>query len=433
MANEADVLIIGAGVAGLQAAATLTQAGLKVAIVEARDRIGGRILTVHPTEVPVELGAEFVHGRPREIWDLVERANLAIQETQGEFWHFEQGRLQLGGKAFSAMDEVFERMDANAPDQSFDEFLRGCSKCSDDARDWARNFVSGFHAADPARIGVHGLIRNQRADKEIDGDRSFRLLSGYDVLVEQLRLRIANAEIHLHTIVEEIAWSRGSVRVVCGDGVQFRARRAIVTLPLSILQLPPDAPSAVRFSPPLTHKQAALERLVMGSASRVTLRFRERFWAEISPEPGKSLDALSFLFTEDEWLPTWWTTMPVRSTLLTGWAGGARGQRLCCREPQFIVARALDALARVFGRSRSWLEDQLEDWYTHDWQADPFSLGAYSYAAVGGFDAARELSEPVEDTLFLAGEHCDFSGHNGTVHGAMASGERAAKAIVEGK
>ncbi len=434
MAEEADVLVIGAGVAGLQAAAILSQAGVTVSVLEARDRIGGRILTVHSADsgVPVELGAEFVHGRPCEIFDLVERANLPIQETQGEFWHFEEGRLLSGGKAFAAMDEIFAGMDAAAPDQSFEDFLRtSCDGCSDDARQWARNFVSGFHAADPARIGVHGLIRGMRADEQIDGDRSFRLLAGYDALIQQLRLQIQRAAIHLQTVVESIAWSKGKVRVVCEDGAQFRARRAIVTLPLSILQLPPEAPGAVRFTPELTAKQAALDHLEMGSATRVSLRFRERFWAEVRPQPEKNLDALAFLFTEDEWLPTWWTTMPVRSSLLTAWAGGARARRLARREPQFIVQRALDALARVLALSRSWLEDQLQDWYTHDWQADPFSQGAYSYAGVGGADAARDLAAPLDDTLYFAGEHCDFSGHQSTVHGALASAQNAAQAVLQ--
>jgi monoamine oxidase len=434
MANESDVLVIGAGVAGLQAAAILSQAGVKVAILEARDRIGGRILTVHPpdSEVPIELGAEFVHGRPREVFDLVERANLAIQETQGDFWHFEEGRLQLGGKAFAAMDEVFRRMDPAAPDQSFEDFLRtSCDGCSEDARQWSRNFVAGFHAADPARIGVQGLIRSMHADEQIEGDRSFRLLAGYDALIEQLRSQIQHADIHLHTVVKEITWSKGEVRAICDDGLQFRASRAVVTLPLSILQLPPHESGAMRFSPALTAKRASLDRLEMGSAARVSLRFRERFWAELQPERGRTLDAFAFLFTEDEWLPTWWSTMPVRSRLLTAWAGGGRAQRLARREPQFIVQRALDALARVLALSRSWLEDQLQDWYTHDWQADPFSRGAYSYAKVGGGDAARDLAAPLEDTLFFAGEHCDYSGHLSTVHGAMASGERAACAVLD--
>src|SRR4051794_23439479 len=94
--RDCDVIVIGAGVAGLQAGRDLVGAGKKVMIVEARDRIGGRIHTLHERDwpVPVELGAEFVHGRPPELWPVLERANVVPYECADEHWHFHDRRLE---------------------------------------------------------------------------------------------------------------------------------------------------------------------------------------------------------------------------------------------------------------------------------------------------------------------------------------------------
>ena len=121
----------------------------------------------------------------------------------------------------------------------------------------------------------------------------------------------------------------------------------------------------------------------------------------------------------------------MRSPILTGWAGGPAAERLALRGEESVVGRALDSLTCLLGFMRERLADLLIAWYMHDWQADPFARGAYSYIPVGGLDAPRLLAEPVEDTLFFAREATDLSGRNGTVHGAMASGQRAAGEIIQ--
>src|SRR5581483_6609741 len=161
--EDSDVLVIGAGVAGLSAAAVLSSAGFQVRVVEARDRIGGRILTVQTGDrLPAELGAEFIPGRSRELWDMSREERWPTHEVEGEEWHVnDQTRLERGGEAFSAMDKMFERMKLQKSDQTFDEFLReACADCSYDDRKWARQFVSGFHAAEPGLVGVQSILRS---------------------------------------------------------------------------------------------------------------------------------------------------------------------------------------------------------------------------------------------------------------------------------
>jgi monoamine oxidase len=188
------------------------------------------------------------------------------------------------------------------------------------------------------------------------------------------------------------------------------------------------------FAPELpSQKRSALGKVVMGEVIRVSLRFRERFWDNLHPaaEHSKTLSDMSFLFSQDdtEWFPTWWSTMPNKLPILTGWAPFRAAEKLSGQSENFIKQKALETLSRLLPTDMQKLEDLLEAIYVHDWQADPFSRGAYSYVKVGGENCPAALGEPIENTLFFAGEATDISGNTGTVHGAIASGKRAAKEI----
>jgi monoamine oxidase len=140
---------------------------------------------------------------------------------------------------------------------------------------------------------------------------------------------------------------------------------------------------------------------------------------------------LGFLHSFDAPVPTLWTKLPLRAPVLVGWAGGPRADSLAGKGLGFLTERALYSVAVAFGISRAQVESQLEAVYTHDWQSDAFTRGAYAYLPVGGLEAQRTLASPVEGTLYFAGEATNDAGHIGTVHGAFASGERAAREIIE--
>jgi len=188
---------------------------------------------------------------------------------------------------------------------------------------------------------------------------------------------------------------------------------------------------AVKFDPPLTSKQRALACLEMGAVIRVSLRFGERFWENVKGADGKSLAELGFLFSEDPHFPTWWSQLPARTPVLTAWSAGPAGERNSGMSSDVVAARALDSLASILGFDRTRLGGLLVAAHTHDWQSDPYSRGGYSYVAAGGARAERELAAPLEETLFFAGEAANHEGHNGTVNGAMMTGYRAAREILE--
>jgi monoamine oxidase len=414
--GSVDVVVAGAGIAGLAAARRLAEAGCGVALLEAGERVGGRMLTVHPGEsaLPVEMGAEFVHGRPPELLALIREAGLTLFERDGEFVCYENGRLGdcEMGEAFSVLDGL-----PVEPDMTFAEFLEQ-AQLPQATADRARNFVEGFNAADAGRIGTAALRRQQEAEEAIEGDRvSFRVVEGYDRVAEYVRDRFlaAGGRLHLKTTVTEVEWERGTVRVrTANPGLtEVRARWAVIALPLGVLQA-----GRVAFSP-LPEAWPAIGRMAMGEAARITLLFQDRFWAATAPE-------MSFLLSREAPLPVWWTSHPNEAAALTGWVGGPRA----AAAPVGAELRdaGLRELSKIFQRDD--LESLLIGWHTHDWLRDPLSLGAYSYAPKGAALASEELSLPIEDTLYFAGEHTDTTGHWGTVHGALGSGLRAAAQIL---
>jgi monoamine oxidase len=421
MQSDDDVLIIGGGVAGLAAAAELHEAGLRVRLLEARGRFGGRTWSVRAEGVQqaIELGAEFIHGKPPELFSIVKQAKLDPIELGGENFVSDGLRVQPLD-FFSRSESVLDEMDDRGPDRSFMDFVR--EKIGDDdpaSLQWAIRYVRGFHAADPAKISVHAMVRESKAEEEIEGDRQFRPANGYAALVHWYEQRLAGAAVELNTVVQRIRWSSVGVEVVAGESV-FRARKAVITLPLAILQQ-----AMVKFEPALPQKKEAADRLAMGKVLRITLQFRDRFWAK-KKEGVPDLSKMHFLMADDAYFPTWWTMHPVGAPLLVGWAPDVCADSLHGKSHEEIVQQARESLEQALPHYMEEIRAGLVAGFAHDWRADPFSRGAYSYVKAGGEGAQRELAAPVAGTLFFAGEATEWMGHHATVHGAIATGVRAA-------
>jgi monoamine oxidase len=427
------VLIIGAGIAGLAAANELVSAGRHATVLEARDRIGGRIFTLHPDglQAPVELGAEFIHGHPPELLDVLHAANATLQQAGGIDACFRQGRLsrcQEGDEVFALLDEL-AGFATQQGDMSFEAFLQRRQPNPEIAQR-ARSFVEGFNAADARRIGIAALARQQQAEEEIGGFESSRSITGYDVLPRYLARRLARrveqagVRIHLSSPVNSLQWKTGEVIAHTVSGESFSAPKAIVTLPLGVLKA-----RSVHFTPEPSLTLAAADRMEAGSAKRLVLIFREPFWkTKMSPKMSPNLSDMRFLFTDNMTPATYWTQHPSDAPMLIGWLGGPQADAI--RDPAQFPTHALRSLERIFSLPPQSLDTQLRSSYMHDWRNDPFTLGAYSYAPAGALDCSATMAEPVDNTLFFAGEHTDTTGHWGTVHGALRSGLRAAQQVL---
>lgn len=434
---DAEVIVIGAGVAGLAALLELERAQVRAVCVEARDRIGGRIDTIRRPEcpVPIELGAEFIHGRPPEIWNIAEQHSLGIYDCRENAVHMKDGRKESNRDAWQLVEQVMNEMQERArsgPDVPFSEFLSHADQ-PQSAKAMAMSFVEGFNAAHGDEIGIASLAQDARASDEIDGDRSFRIRDGYDSVPRCLAASLLDGgnSIQTGTIVEAILWQPGSVGVHVRSSWtaqqrRINARGVIITVPLGILQADESETGAIHFDPAPGHVLEAARQLRVGQVMRTVLFFRDRIWEE-KPE----LADAGFILAGDASLPTWWTPLPMRAPVLTGWSAGRKAEALFGRCSDAVLKHMTEGLSRTSGLSIKRIQSSLRAAFFHDWHSDPFARGAYSYTPAGALAARTAMTEPVHRTLFFAGEATENNGHSGTVHGAIASGCRAAKQVIE--
>lgn len=421
------VIVIGAGFAGLSAGQRLAAEGHDVVVLEARDRVGGRVFTRRDEtgDHPVELGAEWLDAHS-SIPDLVRARGGTVHEASG------RTLAKLKGETTQWDEEPDERLMRRltsrlTDDRPVADALREC--CA--GEEWATarwsllRYIEGFHAADPKALSTKWL---QQVEETQSADASrLRTDDGLDLAAHALRPEDSTRyQLQLSSVVREVRWGRGQVvvSVDAADGTSSReivADAAIITLPLSLLQLADDHPSAVRFDPPLDAKRPALQQLSMGDVVKVVLHFDTPFWEEEA-----STRDMLFLFDWTQTIPTWWSSKPKESGRLTGWSGGPQVRKLDASRGQSLVEPAIESLAAIVGRSPAHLARTLRVAHVHDWRDDPFALGAYSWVRAGGVDAHRLLAEPLEQTLFFAGEATCGGGYNATVRGAVESGRRAA-------
>jgi monoamine oxidase len=412
-----DVVIIGAGAAGLMAARELTRAGKQVVVLEGSRRVGGRVLTLFETRagMPIELGAEFVHGDAPMTTRLLDEARLATVPVSGAHVRSDDGELSPQGPIWKRMARVFALMSRKRKtDRSFQDFLDtrpGGARLARD-RELADAFVQGFDGADPALISERSLAEQGNPTEGAATAR--RIVNGYAALIVHLEREVAGC-VRLETVAQRIEWGDAGVRVVDTNGTTHAARAVVVALPLPMLQ-----DGTLRFEPEIPALRHAANRLVMGHVARVCVVVRERFWEPKTRE-------LGFVHAPRRPFMVWWTQHPVQAPMLVGWAGGPSARELT--RSGTIEDVALAELAHVFRMRRGRAESMVESIHWHDWSNDPLVRGAYSYVGVGGVSAPRSLARSVAGRVFIAGEATDAES-GGTVEAALASGERAAKGVL---
>jgi len=424
---DPTVLVLGAGAAGLSAARVLLRAGVRVLVLEARGRTGGRVDTrADPLlGVAVERGAEFVHGRPAPVLALAREAGQRLERVPDGILTLRRGRLRPDGGAGLSGRAVLQR--ARDDRESVAGLLARAGK-----ERWAgpeelralRAFVEGFYLADPRTASAAALARMDRALATIDGDRSYRARGGWASLLAPLGQEAHRAgALHLGTRATAVRWRPGAVEVAArgpagGPLPAFRGERLVVTLPLGVLRA-----GDVLFRPAPEAAAGAWARLEMGSALKVLLRFRRPLWE------AATAGTTSFLRLPGAPVPIFWTLAPARAPLLVGWVGGPRARRLAALGEQAALRAALRGLAPALRRSPRELEQALDGAEVVDWARDPLARGGYAVFPVGAAGAQEALARPVAGTLFFAGEATEPD-LAGTVDGALRSGARAAREVL---
>jgi monoamine oxidase len=395
-----DVIVIGAGVAGLAAARELKKGGVEAILLEARDRIGGRVHTVRLPgwPIPLEAGAEFMHGRPPALLPLAREA----REIRGG--HYFDGLRRRDQVWQSVMEKVGKL--PSLRERSAAEALRTLRwrvRTTPEERQLAADFLEGFNAARLDRASVKAIVQQTAASEEVEGDRIARLPRGYDSVSRRLGRGL---RIELRSRVEHVRWSRSRVQVFTAKR-SWEAERAIVTVPLGVLQA-----NIISFDPALPRwKKSAVGALAMGPVVKIALLFEEPQWPR----------DLAFLHARRQPVPTFWRPLPSRAPALIGWAASRNADALRGKDPVPVAVRSL---AAALGRRVRPLRA-----VSFEWQSDELSRGAYSWVPTGALGAQRALARSV-GPLHFAGEATHFEGACGTVHGAIETGIRAAREIL---
>ncbi len=403
-------------------------------LIEARERVGGRCWTrAEPgVALPVEMGAEFIHGSPDVTLEGLRRAGLVAIDAGGEHWYKQAGVLTRGN-AFRRIRMAMRRLPHPQHDVSFATLLARAPRSAlpDDVRTAARIMVEGFDAADSRRISAQAVRAEWTHADAANGAQS-RPLNGYGALMAALAGKLAGGtcRLRLQSVVSAVHWQRGRVRVA----YRVLGERRIAAAPTR------HSDASTGRSPARDHRGSRPEicprangqarsakSLSAGTVVKTILQFHTPFWEVLAD--GRYRDA-AFFHSPRTPFRTFWTAVPARMPLLTAWAGGPPAARLLQLTPARMVGAALRSVQSLFG-PRIDVAAELANWWWHDWQNDPYTRGAYSYVNAGGEGAREQLAEPLDDTLFFAGEATDYAGESGTVAAALGSGLRAAREVLD--
>ena len=407
-AADLDVVVIGAGAAGIAAARRLRALGRTVLVVEARDRVGGRVATDTRLGLPFDAGAQYLHWAERNPWrGLASEYGIATEEDLGG----RPPRIYMGGRTIpdserGARRAAFSRLDGllsagTRPDRSIAQAVATAGPLLADAATGLTRLTLG---EEPGRVSA--------ADYDA-------LWSGDDLVVPTgfagLVGRAAQGlDIRLATPVTRIGWSSGGVSVDTGSGA-IRARATIVTVPVGVL-----AAGGLDFEPGLpTATRDAIDGLGTGAYTKIALRLdRSRF------DAAQLADAIDL---ESPDATTSFEVWPFGRDLVIAYCGGDFARSLCQAGERAAVAHAVERLAAI---TEPALAGAVQAGVLADWWTDPFARGSYSVAKPGRFAARSALREPIGGRIWLAGEFTAAEGGAMTAGGAFLEGERAAEAAA---
>lgn len=430
-----DVIIVGAGACGLMAARELSRTPKKILVLEARNRVGGRIFTTTVPGFPesVEAGAEFIHGNLPLTQRLLQEAGVVSTLVAGTSYEYKHHDLHPSGEFIPDFEILLEKLEALDQDQPLADFL--ATQLSDPQYDDLRNavtrFAEGYDAADTRRVSTFALREEWKSG---GAATSYHPVGGYSQLINYLaaQARHQGVSVTLNAPVAAINWVPGQVTLRTATHQVFGARQVIFTLPVGVWQVAPGQPGHIRITPDLPAQRQALLQLGFGAVIKICLQFKTNFWqqAAYAQQKVKQAPGLTFLFSDEHFFTAFWTQLPAPSPMITAWLGGPAAARYQNWPDAAFVTEALTNLASMFQIPLPDLQAILVASVVFNWAADPYARGAYAYATVGADAARAVVAEPVARTLYFAGEGLYAGAEMGTVEAALASGLTVAQQLT---
>jgi monoamine oxidase len=425
-----DTIVVGAGVSGLTAARLLTRAGQRVVVLEARDRIGGRVWTERANGAVTDLGSSWIHGIDASPVAAAARA-FAMPMTELTVGSFQPDSRPIayygpdGSRLSEAatrqfvddlgtVDEALTRViEVSSPDASYadvtEQVLRSLdwdAARAERVREFLGHRSEEQYGASAGSLAAHGLD-----DDSIEGDEVV-FADGYDRLAEHLSVGV---DVRLEHVVSHVRWGDDGVTVTSDRGT-FVADKAVVTVPVGVLRsadfvIEPALPEPVA---------GALSRLTMNAFEKVVLRFASKFWDD-------DVYGIRQQGPQGRWWHSWYdlTRLDGTPTLLT-FAAGPAARAIRGWDDAQVAESVLAQLRRLYG-DRVVVPTGVH--VTH-WQDDPYARGSYAYMAAGSTTSDHDdLATPVGGVLHLAGE-ATWTDDPATVTAALCSGHRAAQNVL---
>lgn len=412
-----NIIVVGGGAAGLMAAWELLKEGRKVTVLEANNRLGGRIDTLHHSSFkqPVEKGAEFIHGHLPITMQLLKAAGIEYKPVKGRRFRVRDEDGKSLEDFTLGWDELMEKMNEVKADLTVDDFLQKnfSGEQYKELRRSVLRFAEGFDLADTSKASILAL----REEWMKEEDKQYRVPGGFDQLIQYMenQCRELDAAIYISSAAKEIKWKKNDVTVITENGKIHSANKVIITVSVGALQTDPPP---ISFQPAIDYILHAAKQIGYGSVVKVLLEFKNAFWEEKKKNIG--------FLVSGEAISTWWTQLPSSYPLLTGWAGGPQARNLEQKNDEEILDLALRSLSTIFKKPLGELQSLLTASYIANWLNDPFAKGGYSYNILDSFEARKILNTAIDDTLFFAGEALYDGSSPGTVEAALVSGKNVA-------
>ncbi|MHA4847454.1 flavin monoamine oxidase family protein [Flavitalea antarctica] len=418
-----DIIIIGAGASGLMAATQLSEKGMDVLILEADDRIGGRINTVTDPAfpVPLELGAEFIHGDLPVTLALLDEAGIKYEPDTDTMIKIKNNKWNTTEDFIDGWDEMIEKMKTVKIDMSLRSFLDLYYKDKkyDELKKEVIRFAEGFDLADVNLVSMQFLLNEWKQDHA----EQYRIPAGYSQLTKYLARKINEngGKVMTGVAVEKIEWKQNEVSVKTSGGKVYNARKVIITVPIGIIQRINNVTQVIEFNPSITGLLKNTKYIGFGSVVKYFGLFDNFFSSELS-KPA--------MIISDKKIPTWWLRFHKDQVMLTGWLGGPSAIRNAGKSQDVYKEQMLESLASMFNVDKSELEKRLIASRAVNWIDNPFSFGAYSYEMVGSKEIKKTLRQPIAGTVYFAGEGLHEGDAPGTVESALVNGKEVAARLM---